>query len=76
MTTFKLLSAGLIAATMFAAPAMARESGHETSRHVAARAYAAAPDATYAAGCIRAPREGAFASDPWVNPPCEPYAAY
>lgn len=71
MTKFKLLSAGLIAAAMLATPAMARES-HVTSRHAAQRTYAAARDT----GCVRAPRVGAFATQPWVIPPCEPSTAY
>jgi hypothetical protein len=70
MINFKLLSAGLIAAAMLAAPAMARES-HVTSRRLAENAYAATT-----AGCVRAPRVGAFASQPWANPPCEPGTVY
>jgi hypothetical protein len=71
MTTFKLLSAGLIVAAVIAPPAMARES-HVRSRHVAESTYAARPDAA----CVRAPLVGAFATQPWVNPPCEPATAY
>ena len=26
--------------------------------------------------CIRAPRVGAFATDPWTVPPCEPNTGY
>jgi hypothetical protein len=37
MTTFKLLSAGVIAATMLATPVMAREN-YSAKRHVAAEA--------------------------------------
>jgi len=70
MINFKLLSAGLIAAAMLTAPAMARES-HVKSRHVTENAYAATTD-----GCVRAPRVGAFATQPWTNPPCEPGTAY
>lgn len=76
MTKLKLLSAALIAATMLATPAMARES-HVTSRHLAQDANASAsPAARYINGrvCIPAPRVGAFATAPWGgdNVPCEP----
>jgi hypothetical protein len=43
MTKLKLLSAALIAAAMFATPAVARTS-HVTSRHRAMDAYATPPD--------------------------------
>jgi hypothetical protein len=71
MTKCKLLSAGLIAAAVLVPPAMARES-HVRSRHAAESTYAAAPNAA----CVRAPRVGAFATQPWANPPCEPATAY
>jgi len=74
MTKLKLVSAGLIAAAMFATPAMARES-HVTSRHLAAQANASGMPCTRYDGrlCIPAPRVGAFATQPWDNaPPCEP----
>ena len=71
MTTLKLLSAGLIAAAMFATPAMARDShkSHVASRH---RVEAVAP------GCVSAPRVGAFATQPWGDgdTPCEPNSGY
>ena len=69
MTKLKLVSAGLIAAAMFATPAMARES-HVKSTASAAR---------YVDGraCVPAPAVGAFATQPWDNgPPCEPATAY
>ena len=62
MTRFKVLSAGLIAAAMLTTPAMAREY-----RHVAKRA-----DVSAQRDCVRAPDVGAFASDPYTRPPCEP----
>jgi len=65
MTKFKLLSAALIATAMVATPAMARES------KAAVRHQTTVDDA-----CIRAPAVGAFASQPWVNPPCEPSTVY
>jgi len=76
MTTIKLLSAGLVAAAMLASPAMARE--HHFTRHQAAmEANAKATSAVhYADGrnCVREPRVGAFAGDPWTaaTVPCEP----
>lgn len=79
MNSIKLLSAGLIVAATFIAPAMAREH-HATPRHHAVRVDASAPqgapyiDGTY---CIPAPRVGAFATQPWDQaPPCEPTTAY
>jgi methionine-rich copper-binding protein CopC len=81
MTTLKFLSAGLIAATMLATPAMAHHH-HVTSRHVAAVADAGAapeqPRYAEARGCVPAPRVGAFATQPWDNGnvPCEPASGY
>jgi hypothetical protein len=74
MTTLKLMSAALIAAGMLVTPAMARES-QVSSRHLAMDANAgAAPDAR-STFCHRAPAVGAFATDPWVQPPCDPTRA-
>jgi hypothetical protein len=78
MTTSKLLSAALIAAAMIATPAMARESG-VASRPLARNAYATTSPVTRyddERGCVRAPDVGAFASDPYVVPPCEPMTGY
>ena len=78
MTKLKLLSAALIAAAALATPAMARETG-VASRHVTRDAYASTrPTSSYndGRGCVRAPDVGAFASDPYVVPPCEPMTAY
>jgi hypothetical protein len=68
MTKFKLLSAALIATALVATPAMARES-KAAVRHQTVTT--AVDDA-----CTRAPAVGAFASQPWVNPPCEPSTVY
>ena len=68
MTRFKVLSAGLIAVAMLTAPVMAREHQHVTKKD----------DVTTTAGavdgrdCVRAPNVGAYASDPYTQPPCEP----
>jgi hypothetical protein len=77
MTKLKLLFSGLIAATMLTAPAVAREN-HMNSRHVVERVDAV-PGSAYVDGqaCQRAPRVGAFATQPWDNnPPCEPAPGY
>lgn len=76
MTSFKLVSAGLIAVAMLATPAMAREN-HVASRQSAMNANVAAPEAPINIGgrvCYPAPRVGAFATAPWTgdNVPCEP----
>jgi hypothetical protein len=78
MTRLTLLPAALIAAAMIATPAMARDTG-VASRHLARDAYAStARDTAYnnGRGCVRAPDVGAFASDPYVVPPCEPVTQY
>jgi hypothetical protein len=73
MTKLKLLSAALIAAAMFATPAVARTS-HVTSRHRAMDAYASAsPIARYIDGRvgISAPRVGAFPPTPPDGENCD-----
>jgi hypothetical protein len=65
MTGFKVLSAGLIAAAMLTTPLMAREY-----RHVAKGSDVSAP--LDGRDCVRAPNVGAYASDPYTRPPCEP----
>jgi hypothetical protein len=68
MTRFNVLSAALIAAAMLTTPAMAREY-----RHVAKPADVSIPrDTVDVNDCVRAPNVGAFASDPYTRPPCEP----
>ena len=68
MTRFKVLSAGLIAAALLTTPLMAREY-----RHVAKGSdVSAARGAVDGGGCVRAPNVGAYASDPYTRPPCEP----
>ena len=87
MTRLSLLSAALIAATTFAAPAIAQEN---IARHAQTYAYDGPMDSydgpTYAYDsappvqrfanrndyCVRAPDVGAFASDPYTVPPCLP----
>jgi hypothetical protein len=68
MTRFSVLSAGLIAAAMLTTPVMAREF-----RHVAKPAdVSTTRDTLDTNDCVRAPNVGAFASDPYTRPPCEP----
>jgi hypothetical protein len=68
MTRLKVLSAGLIAAAMLTTPLMAREH-----RHVARGSDVSAPrGALDGRDCVRAPNVGAYASDPYTRPPCEP----
>jgi hypothetical protein len=72
MTRLKVLSAGLIAAAMLTTPAMAREY-----RHVAKGYDVSAPrGALEVRDCVRAPDVGAYASDPYIRPPCEPGSSY
>jgi hypothetical protein len=76
MTTVKLLSAALIAATTLATPAMARED-HVASRHQAQATTTSDARDAYGRGCVPAPAVGAFATQPWDNgPPCEPGSVY
>ena len=68
MTRFKVLSAGLIAAAMLTTPLVAREH-----RHVARGYDVIAPRGVLdGRDCVRAPNVGAYASDPYTRPPCEP----
>ena len=79
MTSLNFLSAALVATSMLAGPAMAHER-YLTSRHSVRDSYASSvvPDAASADGrsCTPAPRVGAFATAPWVDPPCEPTTDY
>jgi hypothetical protein len=75
MTNFKLLSTGLIAAAVLAAPAMARENQVASQRPaVTDNAGSEAPYDWNGRACVPAPRIGAFATDPWNgrNVPCQP----
>jgi hypothetical protein len=77
MTTLKLLSAGLVAAAMIASPAMARE-GSNSMRHGNLDANASMQRVPVASkrSCVRAPDVGAYASDPYRRPPCEPASGF
>lgn len=77
MTTLKLLSAGFVAAALIASPAMARDASSNVKRaNVEAYASAQRMPAAAKRGCVRAPDVGAYASDPWRRPPCEPTTGY
>jgi len=73
MRNVKLLSAVLLTAATFATPVLA------ASRHVVTDANGRVMSTMQGGqgdSCIRAPRIGAYASDPWTVPPCEPNTGY
>jgi hypothetical protein len=70
MTTVKSVAVALLTAATFATPALARE-GHVAHRKPTVTYESVAPDS-----CVRAPDVGAFASDPWTQPPCEPNTGF
>jgi hypothetical protein len=78
MNKLQLLSAGLVAATMLATPALARENHLKSQHRVENTNASAAPRVrNNEHSCIPAPRVGAFATQPWDNgPPCEPTLGY
>lgn len=90
MTTTRLLSTALVAAAMFATPALAAREHRVTPRHPVERiddsglfgsAYAYEPygygSYGYQPYCVPAPRIGAFATAPWDKAvPCEPWVGY
>ncbi|HXO68785.1 MAG TPA: hypothetical protein VN838_07465 [Bradyrhizobium sp.] len=69
MTNLKFLSAALIATAMVATPALARENRAAERQHTTATT-------VDGAACVRAPDVGAYASDPYIRPPCEPTTVY
>jgi hypothetical protein len=75
MSKLERFSVALIAVAMFATPAMARE---HKSWHDKNGAHVKASNVVHIGGqhCIRAPDVGAFASDPYTKPPCEPASYY
>ena len=80
MSKLAAFSTALVAAAIFAAPAIAREH-RAAPRQVAADstiavdAYAGPARGTYS--CVAAPRVGAFATQPWTTQaPCEPTSGY
>ncbi len=77
MHKLKLLSAALLTAATFATPVLA--AGH-ASRHLVTDANGRVMSTMpryEGDSCIRAPRVGAFATEPWTNAaPCEPNTGY
>jgi hypothetical protein len=73
MHKVKFLSAVLLTAATFATPVLAA-----TSRHVVTDTNDRVMSTMHREGdsCIRAPRVGAFATEPWTVPPCEPNTGY
>ena len=69
MTKVTFLSAAVIAATFFTTQAMAAGS-NVLAKRTAIATRASAKD------CVRAPDVGAFASDPYTVPPCEPNTTF
>jgi hypothetical protein len=72
MIKLELWPVELIAAAILATPATAREH-HQKSWHNAKGEYI---DASRVIHCIRAPDVGAYASQPYKMPPCEPASWY
>jgi hypothetical protein len=68
MTKLTFLSAAVIAAAFFTTQAVAAGSD-VVAKRAATTARASARD------CVRAPDVGAFASNPYTAPPCEPNTA-
>ena len=77
MHKLKLLSAALLTAAAFATPALA--AGH-ASRHLVTDTHGRVMSTMpryESDSCIRAPRVGAFATEPWTYAaPCEPNTGY
>ena len=76
MRKFRILSAVLFAAAAFATPVLAAS---HAPRHLVteSRSRIVTPDQAFEGGCVRAPRVGAFATQPWTYAaPCEPYSGY
>jgi hypothetical protein len=74
MRKVKLLSATLLTAATFATPVLAATSRHvvtDTNGRLVSTMQRDEGD-----GCVRAPRVGAYATQPWTVPPCEPYTGY
>jgi len=72
MHKVKLLSAALIAAATFATPVLAANA-----RHAMDKTHVVSTMRSDGNACVRAPRVGAFATEPWTNgAPCEPNTMY
>ena len=71
------VAAVLIALTSITAPAIAHDT-HPKSHRGVENSYASVSSRHVArkARCTRAPDVGAFATQPWTKPPCEPASTY
>jgi hypothetical protein len=68
----KYFAFALLTAATLATPALTRES-HVDRRAMDFYASVTPDTGSYTErACVRAPDVGAFASDPWTAPPCEP----
>ncbi|WP_315701750.1 MULTISPECIES: hypothetical protein [unclassified Bradyrhizobium] len=65
MTKFNLVSVALIAAAVFVTEAQAARSNNAAAHRAMSKTHAITD-------CVRAPKAGAFASDPYTEPPCMP----
>ncbi len=74
MRNVKLLAAALLAAATLATPALAAT---HAARHQVTDGRVMSAMHREGDSCIRAPRVGAFATEPWTNAaPCEPNTGY
>jgi hypothetical protein len=74
MRNVKLLAAALLAAATLATPALAAT---QAARHEVTEGRMMSTMHRDGDSCVRAPRVGAFATEPWTNAaPCEPYTEY
>lgn len=67
-----MIRSTLVAAAMIAAAVFQTQAA--SARHVALQRAAATPVMTDS--CVRAPAEGAYASEPYKQPPCLPNTGY
>jgi hypothetical protein len=75
MQKVNFLVAALLATATLATPALAR--GSFVGSNKAADAYVSTVTTTDAGrACVRAPDVGAYASDPYKAPPCEPNTSF
>jgi hypothetical protein len=76
MRNVKLLSAVLLTAATFATPVLAATSRHVVTDTDTDGRVMSTTQRDVGDSCIRAPRVGAFATEPWTVPPCEPNTGY
>jgi hypothetical protein len=76
MRNVKLLSAVLLTAATFVTPVLAATSRHVVTDTDTDGRVMSTTQRDVGDSCIRAPRVGAFATEPWTVPPCEPNTGY